>query len=80
MPAIRRVASLAIALGLVALATGTAVGIPNCVWECQNTTTGKYTLRTESDASEAGCCSGEGLVCPPGTVYAFTVGWDNQFC
>lgn len=80
MHASRRIALLAIALGLTALATATAVTTPNCVYECRNTTTGKITLRTESDGSQVGCCTGEGLSCPPGTVYAGSIAWNNQFC
>ena len=80
MHAIRRIAPLAIVLGLTALATASAVNTPNCVYECKNTTTGQITLRTESDGSQAGCCSGEGLSCPPGTVWIESIGWNNQFC
>jgi hypothetical protein len=80
MKTMSRIVPLAAALGLVAVAVAHSATAPTCIYQCQNTTTGKFITRSESDISEAGCCGGEGLSCPPGTVYYQSIAWNGQFC
>ena len=75
-----RILTLALALSLAGVAIAKSATAPNCIYQCQNTTTGQFITRTESDISEAGCCGGQGLSCPPGTVYYQSVAWGGQFC
>lgn len=69
---------VAVSLSLVALATASGAVSPTCNYFCRNTTTGQVTIRASS-SSLAGCCSGQGVSCPPGTVFGGAFGWNGKF-
>jgi hypothetical protein len=55
-----------------------AGGLATCRYVCRNTSTGQITVRSTT-TSEGACCSGDGLSCPAGTVFAGPISWNNLF-
>jgi hypothetical protein len=76
MKNLRRTASLAVTLGLVALAAASGDPLATCRYACRNTTTGQVTLRSTT-TSRSACCSGQGLTCPAGTTFDGPLSWNN---
>jgi hypothetical protein len=75
-----RITMFAVMLLLVALAGANGAGVPTCIYECRNTTTGQETIRSESVLSEAACCGGQGQPCLAGTVWEAAIAWNGKFC